>query len=141
MGSECAAHKKRGGSLGYCVCNGALLQCSFASSTGRFTALPGRVMVAGQPVASIMASVALVNIPPLGLCSSPANPAVAQATAAAGGVLTPAPCLPLTVGPWVPGAPRVLVDGFPVLTSESTLMCCWSGVITVVAPGEQTVRV
>jgi len=133
--------KKGGHHLGYCVCSGALVQCGFGSSAGQFTALPGRVTVAGQPLASIMASAAFVNIPPFGLCNSPANPAVAAATAAAGGVLTPMPCTPVTAAPWVPGAPRVLVDGFPALTSESTLMCCWGGIITVAAPGGQTVTV
>ena len=127
--------------MGYCVCNGALLQCSFGSSAGRFTVLPGRVTAAGQPLASVMASMALVNIAPFGLCSSLANPVVAAATAAAGGVLTPMPCVPATAGPWAPGNPHILVGGAPVLTSESILMCCWGGAVTVTAPGEQTVMV
>ena len=127
--------------MGYCVCSGALVQCRFGSSAGNFTALPGKVTVAGQPLASIMANAAFVNIPPFGLCSSPANPAVAAATAAACGVLTPMPCVPSTAGSWVPGNPHILVGGVPVLTSESTLMCCWGGTITVAAQGEQTVTV
>ena len=102
--------------------------------------MPGGVTVAGQP-ASIMANAAFVNIPPFGLCSSPANPLVAAATAAAGGVLTPMPCVPAAAGPWVPGNPHILVGGAPVLTSESMLMCCWGGAVTVTAPGEQTVMV
>lgn len=127
--------------MGYCVCNGALLQCSFGSAPGQFSALPCRVTAAGQPLATIMASTALVNIAPFGLCGSPANPVVAAATAAAGGILTPMPCVPNTAAPWVPGDPRILVGGAPVLTSESELMCCFGGVVTVVAPGGQTVMV
>lgn len=127
--------------MGYCVCNGALLQCSFGSAPGQFSALPCGVTAAGQPLATVMASTALVNILPFGLCGSLANPLVAAATAAAGGILTPMPCVPVTAGPWVPGSPRIMVGGAPVLTSESTLMCCWGGVVTVVAPGEQMVMV
>lgn len=102
--------------------------------------LPGGGTAAGQP-ASIMANATFVNIPPFGLCSSPANPLVAAATAAARGVLTPMPCVPATAGPWAPGNPHILVGGAPVLTSESILMCCWGGAVTVTAPGEQTVMV
>ncbi|MDR2437860.1 MAG: DUF4280 domain-containing protein, partial [Planctomycetaceae bacterium] len=41
----------------------------------------------------------IVNLATFGMCSSPANPAVAAATAAALGVLTPMPCIPVTVAP------------------------------------------
>ena len=72
---------------------------------------------------------------------SPANPMVAAATAAAMGVLTPMPCIPATVAPWVPGAPTVMLGDMPTLDNTSTLMCMWGGVITFVDPGEFTVMV
>jgi hypothetical protein len=75
------------------------------------------------------------------MCISPANPTVAAATAAALGVLTPMPCIPMTTAPWVTGAPTVLLGNQPTLDNVSTLMCNWGGVITFVTPGEFTVMV
>jgi hypothetical protein len=124
------------------VCNGALLQCSMGVAPSSLTVLPiNRVNTAEQPDANIMDYVPLVNIMPFGMCMSPANPAVAAATAAAFGVLTPMPCIPVTTSPWVPGAPTVMLGENPTLDSNSTLMCTWAGVIQVVEPGEFTVSV
>ena len=79
-----------------------------------------------------------VNIGPFGLCTTPTNPQVAAATAAAMGTLTPQPCVPVTPVPWAPGSPTVLVDGQPALNSSSTCACQWGGVISIVAPGSAT---
>ena len=124
------------------VCNGALLQCTMGMIPSNLTVLPvNRVNTAEQPDANIMDYIPLVNIMPFGMCMSPANPEVAAATAAAFGVLTPMPCIPVTTSPWVPGAPTVLLAGSPTLDSTSTLMCMWAGVIEIVEPGEFTVSV
>jgi hypothetical protein len=100
-----------------------------------------RVNTSEQPDANIMDNVPLVNIMPFGMCMSPANPEVATATAAALGVLTPMPCVPVTTTPWTPGAPTVLLASNPTLDNTSTLLCMWGGVIQVVSPGEFTVNV
>jgi hypothetical protein len=100
-----------------------------------------RVNTGEQPDANIMDYIPLVNIMPFGMCMSPANPSVAAATAAAFGVLTPMPCIPVTTSPWVPGAATVLLANNPTLDNTSTLMCMWGGVIQVVSPGEFTVSV
>jgi len=100
-----------------------------------------RVNTSEQPDANIMDFVPLENIMPFGMCMSPANPEVAAATAAAFGVLTPMPCIPVTTSPWVPGADTVLLAGSPTLDNTCTLMCMWGGVIQVVSPGEFTVNV
>jgi len=100
-----------------------------------------RVNTADQPDANIMDFVPLENIMPFGMCMSPANPEVAAATAAALGVLTPMPCIPVTTSPWVPGTPTVILAGNPTLDNTCTLMCMWGGVIQVVSPGEFTVNV
>jgi hypothetical protein len=124
------------------VCNGATLQCSMGMAPSTLVVLPvHRVNTGQQPDANIMDHAPLVNIMPFGMCVSLANPAVAAATAAALGVLTPMPCIPATPAPWTPGAPTVLLGGIPTLDNTCTLMCMWAGVIQVVSPGEFTVSV
>ena len=111
------------------VASGAVLACSFGVA-------PSVLCVPGPgSEASVLAHVPLVNIAAFGMCESPANPVVATATAAALGVPTPAPCVPVTPAPWVPGDPRRLVDGAPALTMSSACICTWCGMIEVVAPG------
>ena len=72
------------------------------------------------------------------MCISPANPVVAAATTAALGVLTPQPCIPITITPWLPGAVTVLTGNKPSLGNTCTCMCLWGGVIQVTVPGQFT---
>jgi hypothetical protein len=124
------------------VCMGAMLQCSFGVAPSSLVVLPeNQVLAGGPPAANIMDGKPMVNILPFGMCSSIANPTVATATAAALGVLTPMPCVPVTPAPWVVGAPTVLVGPAPALDNQSKLMCTWGGVIQIVTPGEFTVMV
>ncbi|EHG7582308.1 MULTISPECIES: DUF4280 domain-containing protein [Citrobacter] len=121
------------------VCNGATLQCSFGLAPSPLCVVPiSRTLVNSVPMANIMDNKSFVNILPFGMCSSMANPAVAAATAAALGVLTPMPCIPVTIAPWMPGSPTILVGGMPALTAQSKLMCNWGGVIQIVFPGQVT---
>jgi hypothetical protein len=123
------------------VCNGAVLKCSFAvpPGTSTFVVLPiNRVLTSNQPAANIMDHKPLVNVMPFGMCSSAMNPAVAAATAAALGVLTPMPCIPNTPAPWVPGSSTVLLANMPSLDSDSKLMCVYGGIIEVAYPGQTT---
>ncbi|WP_248797405.1 DUF4280 domain-containing protein [Pseudomonas sp. MWU13-2105] len=114
------------------VVMGALLSCSFGAAPARLNVLPlGRVTAEGQPAANILDHQPLVNIPPFGLCRSPANPQVAAATAAAMGVLTPMPCVPATVTPWQPGAARTRIAKLPALDQRCTCQCNWGGQIRV----------
>jgi hypothetical protein len=124
------------------VCMGATMQCSFGITPSSLVVLPAnRTFTQEQPDANIMDNVPLVNIMPFGMCMSIANPAVAAATSAALGVLTPMPCVPVTPAPWAPGAATVTLGGAPTLDNTSTLMCIWGGVIEFVTPGEFTVSV
>jgi hypothetical protein len=121
------------------VCNGATLKCSFGMAPSTLVVLPvNRVITGYQPAATIMDYIPMVNIMPFGMCMTPSNPAVAAATSAAMGVLTPVPCIPVTTAPWVAGAVNVLEGTFPTLDNVSTLMCTWGGVITVTVPGQVT---
>jgi len=121
------------------VCNGATLMCSFGMAPGQLTVLPvDRVVTSNQPAGTIMDYVPMVNIMPFGMCTSLANPMVAAATTAAWGVLTPQPCIPMTMAPWTPGATTVLTGGKPSLDNTCQLMCTWGGVIQVTVPGQVT---
>jgi hypothetical protein len=123
------------------VCMGANLQCSFGAAPSSFVVLPVNKVLTGVPAANIMDHIPMTNIMPFGMCMAPANPEVIAETAAALGVLTPAPCIPNTVAPWVPGAPTALLANMPALDNNSKLMCIWGGVIQVVAPGQTTTMV
>ncbi|RON50527.1 hypothetical protein BK666_05205 [Pseudomonas frederiksbergensis] len=119
------------------VCATATLQCSFGAAPAVLNVLPvNRTLTGGMPAANIMDHIPLVNVMPFGVCMSMANPMVAAATAAALGVLTPMPCIPATVSPWLPGAPTVLLGNMPALDANSILMCNWAGVIKIAMPGQ-----
>ena len=121
---------------------GGMMACSFGVAPSSLVVLPAnRVMVGGVPGATIMDHAPIVNVPPFGMCSSPSNPTVAAATAAALGVLTPMPCVPATAATWVVGAPTVLIGGMPALNATSKLMCSWGGVIQLTFPGQVTTQV
>jgi hypothetical protein len=127
--------------MGIQVCTGAMLQCSFGVAPGTLSVLPVNRVMTGTPAANIMDHMPMVNIAPFGMCNCPANPMVAAATAAALGVLTPMPCIPMTMAPWLPGSATVMIGGMPALQNSSKLMCQWGGVIQVVVPGQFTVMV
>jgi hypothetical protein len=122
--------------------NGATMACSFGAAPSTLVVLPvNRVMAGGLPAATIMDHAPIVNIPPFGMCSSPSNPTVAAATAAALGVLTPMPCVPVTPAPWVPGVPTTVIGNMPALNDTCKLNCMWGGLIQFVAPAQVTVQV
>ena len=128
--------------MGQEVCNGAMLQCSFGVAPSTMVVTPENMALAGgQPAATIMDNVPMKNIMPFGMCNSPSNPQVAAATAAALGVLTPMPCVPVTSAPWAPGSPTVMIGNKPALNNNSKLMCNWGGVIQVTQSGQFTVAV
>ena len=124
------------------VCSGATLQCSFGLAPSTLVVLPTNQLNTGfMPAANIMDNKSLVNILPFGMCTCPANPTVASATAAAMGVLTPMPCIPATVAPWAPGAATVMLGNMPALDDVSKLMCSYGGVISVIYAGQATEQI
>jgi Domain of unknown function (DUF4280) len=127
--------------MGFQVCMGAMLQCSFGVAPSALSVLPDKCTLTVTPDANIMDNKPMVNIMPFGMCSSLANPTVASATAAALGVLTPMPCVPVIPAPWVPGSPTVLIANMPALNSDSKLMCAYGGVIQITNPGQTTVMI
>lgn len=123
------------------VCGGAMLQCAFGSAPSVLNVLPQAKVMNVMAAANIMDNKPMANIMPFLMCSSPANPTVAAATAAALGVLTPMPCVPVIPAPWVPGSPTVLIGGQPAVNDSCQLMCAYGGVISVKNPGQTTINV
>jgi hypothetical protein len=119
--------------------DGALLMCSFGVAPSPLGVVVPTV-TAGPPAANILDAVPMVNIMPFGMCITPSNPEVAAATAAALGVLTPMPCIPVTEV-WTPGIPTVMLRGAPVIDDTCMCMCAWGGVITPTFPGQVVVDV
>jgi hypothetical protein len=109
---------------------GSLLTCTQGAAPAALMVLVPTTTAQGPPAANIMDFAPMTNIPTFGMCMSPANPMVAAATAAALGVLTPMPCIPVTT-PWTPGAPMVLLRNFPALDAASKCMCGYGGQISI----------
>ncbi len=127
--------------MGIAVSMGSTVKCSFGAAPSALIVLPVNRVLNPMPVANIMDNKPFLNILPFGVCNTPSNPMVAAATAAALGVLTPMPCIPVTVAPWVPGSPTVLIGNMPTLNNSSQCMCSWGGVIQVVSPSSPTCQV
>lgn len=118
---------------GKLVNSGSMLQCSMGAAPASLVVVVPTVTAATPPGANIMDFAPMVNIPTFGMCRSPANPTVAAATAAALGVLTPMPCVPVTT-PWTPGVATVLLRGMPALDASSKCMCAFGGQISITTP-------
>ncbi len=117
------------------------MTCSFGVAPSALVVTPENKLLAGAPGATIMDNIPMKNIPPFGMCSSMANPTVAAATAAAQGVLTPMPCIPVIPAPWAPGAVKTLVSYKPALHDGCKCMCAWGGAIGFTTPGQMTTEV
>jgi hypothetical protein len=115
--------------------------CSFGLAPSTLNVTSNLKVLTSKPAATIMDFRPMVNIPPFGMCTSLANPMVASATAAALGVLTPMPCIPNTMAPWIPGSPMVIIGNYPALSSTSQLICAYGGMIKIISPGQMKVLV
>jgi hypothetical protein len=122
------------------VTTGAMMMCTFGMAPSTLNVLPTNKTMAGAPAATIMDCAPMVNIPPFAMCMSIANPTVAAATAAALGVLTPMPCIPVTA-PWTPGSPTCMIGGMPALNNTSMCTCAWGGMIQIGFPGQVTTSI
>jgi hypothetical protein len=104
-----------------CFCTHGTAPCPLAVSSQR------TVMIGGYLAATVMDNKPIT----FAMCSNPANPIVAAATAASLGVLTAMPCNPAIITPWTPGSVSVTVNNHPLLNSTSKLVCTWGGIIQV----------
>lgn len=126
--------------MAFVLAMGSILQCPMGAMPTPITVLPA-AMVFGKPgpMASITDCAPFVNITPFGVCSSLLNPVTAALTAAAFGVLTPGPCIPVPAGTWLPTKPTVMTKLGCIATTDSILMCAFGGVIKCAAPSQFTV--
>ncbi|HTN88148.1 MAG TPA: DUF4280 domain-containing protein [Sorangium sp.] len=122
------------------ACLGATLTCSMGMAPSALLVLPINRVLGATPIANVMDNKPFLNVLPFAMCRSLANPTVAAATAAALGVLTPMPCVPVTPAPWLAGTPKVLVGNMPALDMDSKLLCMWGGSISIVNPGQVVVQ-
>ncbi|MBO6241263.1 MAG: DUF4280 domain-containing protein [Butyrivibrio sp.] len=114
-----------------------ICKCSMGTTPAPLKATSNqKVLAGGKPCMTIADAQPMSNVGPFGMCTSMANPQVAAATAAHLGVLSPQPCIPMPVGPWIPTKPKVLIGGKPCLASDSKCMCAYAGVVTVSFPGQ-----
>ena len=127
--------------MSFAVCAGAMCACTFGMAPSAMMVTPEGKVMSSMPLATIMDQVPLENIMPFGMCMSLANPQVAAATAAALGVLTPMPCIPVISAPWAPGSPTVLIGGKPALNQTSKCICSWGGVISITNPGVMNIQI
>lgn len=123
------------------VVNTAQLQCSMGTSPCPLMVLRPLIKACNQPAANIQDFKPMVNVASFGMCNSTTNPQVIALTAAAQGVHTPAPCVPVITGPWSPGATKVKIESQPALTDSSTCRCAWNGTVKVNSAGQTKVDV
>lgn len=121
--------------MGQQVVGGATLKCSFGTGTGMLNVIRPMLSAEAMPAANIMDNKPMVNITGFIMCQSLSNPTVASATAAALGVLTPMPCLPVVPAPWAPGSATVSVEKMPALNNSSKCNCAYGGLIEIVKAG------
>lgn len=127
--------------MGNCVCNGAKISCNFGDGPKSMVVLPLAMTTTENTKALAVATdtIPMLNIPSFGQCKSLANPMVASATAAALGVLTPQPCIPVTPTPWSPTAQKLKVGKIPAILDSSQTLCMWGGQIKIEDPGQSKI--
>lgn len=114
------------------------MQCSFGTAPASLVVTSQvQTKSGGMLAATINDFAPTANIPPFGMCTTTSNPTVASATAAASGVLTPQPCIPVTT-PWTPGSATHKIGGFPALNNTCKCNCSWGGVISITYAGQTT---
>lgn len=127
--------------MAFLVVNGAQLRCSQGAAPAALNVVRPNVTACELDVAVVIDAAPTSNIAPFGMCRSTLNPSVASATSAAGGTLTPQPCVPNTSGPWTPGCARLEIQQQRALTDACTLTCAWGGTIEVQSAGQTAVEV
>lgn len=115
------------------VTSGSFAECTCGTAPGDLAAdCDTGATVNGMIVLTVDMIAAEVNIGSFGECDSLLNPEVSSATAAAQGVLTPMPCVPVVDSSWIPGALMASQSGVSYVNDASICTCAWGGVISIV---------
>ncbi len=119
---------------------GANAMCTFGTAPAPVKVTSNTTVLAdGKPAGTIQDAAGMSNIGPFAMCTTLSNPAVASATAAALGVLTPQPCSPVPAGTWIPTNAKVLIGGKPCLLQDCKMTCGYGGQISITLPGQTKV--
>ena len=118
---------------------GVMCMCTFGLAPSVLNVI--KTELSTMPGGNMSDMAPFLNIPPFGMCTTPSNPAVAAATAAALGVPTPAPCIPAIPAPWIPGPTKTMIVKMPSINLMSSLTCAFGGMIKPVVPGQFKVMI
>lgn len=123
------------------TCGMAVTMCMFGAAPMPYMVLPvNNVIWVAMPASTIKDIMPIANFTPFVMCTTPSNPMVAAATAAALGVLTPMPCIPMTMAPWVPPVATVTVNNIPAVSQTCKALCMWGGMIQQTFSGQPLVQ-
>ena len=124
------------------VVSGACCKCTMGTSPSSIAMTSQMKIKAGEKPIAVITDNSMACLGTFGMCTSMINPAVASATAAAMGVLTPQPCVPSVNAPWIPTKTKILIGGKPVLTNDSATVCTLGmGNISITNPGQGKVKI
>lgn len=119
------------------VTEGALLSCGLGTAPMPLLVTSSRtITIDGNPVATLLDSAPLSNIPIFACCLSPTQPLAGGAALAAA-----PPCTPMETGGWQRPSLITTVDGVPTLQQDSMWICGYGGVVQILVGGPTPSRV
>lgn len=107
----------------YIVKNGAKLKCTLGSMESELQVPKNNGAVVKQGNEAVITNfIPEVNIQSFGICNCP--------------LTGEAPCIPVTVMPWIQGKMDYLIGEIPALMEDSILPCLKGGIISVKKHGQ-----
>lgn len=119
------------------VVDGAKMECNMGDASSNLKVLSIHcVQLTEKNKANIADCKPYDNVPPFGKCKSLVNPAVAAATSAANGKLTPMPCTP-ACSMWIPSKTDYMIDDmFPLMNTDKAVCPLGAGMIKITDSGQ-----
>lgn len=122
------------------VLQGDFCKCTSGDAPCRLKVTDGERMTYDGKAIAVKTDAKITNLSTFGLCSNLSNPIVAQATAAAQGVLTPMQCVPVLPGIWENTVSQLIVDNQPVVGESSYVTCRYGGCISISLDGKRKIE-